>query len=181
MIVAHHLKRVENVSNEDIKWLIEKKCPPLLRAIREKHEIEGNDFLNPSDVHSYLVNNKTLSESMFRGVCGGSILNDKHMDSLLQLLKASNTKTGATFFLKEHVVSIIKLQDDEGKFAYDIIETLPPGTQTRCRDIDALAAALKSHAFRLFQSSDVEKLYEPFNEKEPESHPTVYQVCLQRH
>jgi hypothetical protein len=55
-ILADHLENSENISNEDIRWSIESKCPPLLSAIRQaKHEqIGGNGFLNPADVATKL-------------------------------------------------------------------------------------------------------------------------------
>jgi hypothetical protein len=51
-ILADHLKNSENISNKDIRQLIESKCLPLLSAIcRAKHEqIGGNGFLNPTQL-----------------------------------------------------------------------------------------------------------------------------------
>jgi hypothetical protein len=69
----------------------------------------------------------------------------------LQLLNATNMKTGAALLLFERTCCVLKLRDDGGDFVYDLIETLPvskdKGMRIMCHDIDALAAALKTYAF----------------------------------
>ena len=97
-IVADHLESSENISNEHIRQLIESKCPPLLSAIRAKHEqIEGNGFLNPADVHSYLFDNMILSKSMFWGVCRGNVLNDNHINSLSAIAQSYQHEDWCSF------------------------------------------------------------------------------------
>mmetsp|Transcript_12205 Transcript_12205/g.22196 ORF Transcript_12205/g.22196 Transcript_12205/m.22196 type:complete len:672 (+) Transcript_12205:358-2373(+) len=63
-------------------------------------------------------------------------------------------------------------------FVYDIVESSPPGSRVRCQDIDVVAALLKSHAFKMFQSSDVGKLAVEFNKDTAEDHPAVFQAFV---
>jgi hypothetical protein len=122
---------------------------------------------------------------MFQGTSGGSILDNEHTEAFLRLLEGGSTgdskmkKTAAAFYFHEHVVSIINVQLDDGMFVYDIVESSPPGSRVRCQDIDVVAALLKSHAFKMFQSSDVGKLAPvEFNKDTAKDHPAVFQAFV---
>lgn len=169
--MSRHLNGSGSVSDAAIVNVIDKECPPLLREIRRKLELDGDALIIPSDVHDHLVDRKILSQSKFSGACGGNILDDKHIGEFLRLLEGGETgdhkmkKTGAAFFFHEHVVSIVKVPLGQGKFAYDMVDSMPRlvdsydrnkmmASRTRCYDIDAFETLLKWYACGKFSSSN---------------------------
>lgn len=171
LVVSHHLKSPGSVTNSAIVNVIDKECPPLLRDIRNKLELEGDALIIPSDVHDYLVDRKILIQDKFAGACGGNILDDKHTGEFLQILERgesgnhSERKTGAALFFHEHVVSIVKCPIGRGKFCFDLVDSLPRlvdpndsnklmASRTRCHDLDAFAALLKWYACEKFSPSN---------------------------
>jgi hypothetical protein len=110
-------------------------------------------FLIPSDVHDYLIGNGQLAPEQFVNVTGGNILNDEHLQSLVDILactkhehssdnsssqneskdgdsNSSNNnnprrKLAATLFFHQHVVAILKLRRDDDTAWYDVVDSLP--------------------------------------------------------
>ena len=171
LVVSRHLNSPSNVSDAAIVNVIDKECPPLLREIRKKLELDGDALIIPSDVHDHLVDKKILSQSKFSGACGGNILDDKHIGEFLRLLESGEKgdhmmkRTGAAFFFHEHVVSIVKCPLGGGKFCYDMVDSMPRlvdaydsnklmASRTRCHDLDAFEVLLRWYACGKFSSSN---------------------------
>jgi hypothetical protein len=115
LVVSRHMKSTNSISNINILDVIENESPPLLKEIWKKLGIKGNGFIIPSNVIDDFVDRNILSQSMFQGTSGGSILDNEHTEAFLQLLEGGSTgdakmkKTAAAFYFHEHVVSIIKV------------------------------------------------------------------------
>ena len=91
LVVSHHLKSPGSVSDSTIVNVIDKECPPLLRDIRNKLELEGAALIIPSDVHDYLVDHKILEQEKFAGACGGNILDAAHISEFLKILEGGES------------------------------------------------------------------------------------------
>ncbi|KAL7472772.1 hypothetical protein ACHAXS_013159 [Conticribra weissflogii] len=82
-ILSHQLYGITNVA---INEIIDKRSPPVLRAIRSKLGLNQHALIIPSDVHDYLVDEKILPQEKFVGVCGGNILDEDHTNELIDML-----------------------------------------------------------------------------------------------
>jgi hypothetical protein len=171
LVVSQHLKTPGNVTDGAIVNVIDKECPPLLRDIRNKLELEGDALIIPSDVHDYLVDHKILIQEKFAGACGGNILDELHTNEFLKILSsgengnASDKKTGAALFFHEHVVSIVKCHLGGGKYCFDLVDSMPRlvdpqdsnrlmASRTRCHSLEAFASLLKWYACGKFSPSN---------------------------
>eukprot|EP00577_Skeletonema_sp_RCC1716_P013408 CAMPEP_0113438008 /NCGR_PEP_ID=MMETSP0013_2-20120614/37725_1 /TAXON_ID=2843 ORGANISM="Skeletonema costatum, Strain 1716" /NCGR_SAMPLE_ID=MMETSP0013_2 /ASSEMBLY_ACC=CAM_ASM_000158 /LENGTH=389 /DNA_ID=CAMNT_0000328711 /DNA_START=1 /DNA_END=1170 /DNA_ORIENTATION=+ /assembly_acc=CAM_ASM_000158 len=93
-----------------------------------------DSFIVPSDVHDYLIDTGLLSTSQFVGVCGGSILDDDHIEQFKSTLLLLNDerernrlrgkRLGATFFFAGHVIAF-HLINHEGCHHIELIDSLP--------------------------------------------------------
>lgn len=82
-ILSH---KVYGITNIAINEIIDKRSPPVLRAIRSKLGLNHHALIIPSDVHDYLVDEKILPQEKFVGVCGGNILDADHTKELINML-----------------------------------------------------------------------------------------------
>jgi hypothetical protein len=169
LVVSRHLNSPIAVEDQDIVNVIDSECGPLLREIRGKLSLEGDALIIPSDVHDHLVDKKVLSQKSFVGATGGNLMDRKHLAEFLRLLDSgeknshSQKRTGAALFFREHVVSIVKLRGGNGKWYYDLIDSLPgasdgkgrpQATRTRCRDLMAFEALIRYYASSKFSDSN---------------------------
>lgn len=136
------------MTDSTIESVIDETSPPILSKVRSKLGLPSSALIIPSDVHDYLVDIKVLTQDMFVGVCGGNLLDPKHVEVLLKMLKTgteaaiatsasegngdekkdhdnSHRKIAAALFFHEHVVSILKLTHANGNVWYDLIDSLP--------------------------------------------------------
>jgi hypothetical protein len=168
LCAAAHLNSPMNITNDMIEKIIDESCGPVLRTIRSKLGLGGHALIIPSDVHDHLVDHKILHQEKFRGAAGGNVLDPSHYGEFLKLLtdeppplpnnggqsnhitnNTKNTKAGATFFFREHVISIVKCVDrTTGGVSYDWIDSMPSpswhgrATRTTCADATALTTQL---------------------------------------
>lgn len=170
LVVSRHLKYAPSVPDDGIVDVIDSQCGPLLREIRGKLGLEGDALIIPSDVHDHLVDNKYLSQDGFIGVIGGNIMDPKPVAEFVKMLDQGDEKgsfkekkTGATLFFHEHVVSIVKVPLGNGKFCFDLIDSMPglvdknnrrKATRTRCRDTAAFEALIRWYASSKFSDSN---------------------------
>jgi len=164
LVVSHHLRSRSSVSNDEISNVIDKECGPLLREIRGKLKLNGAALIIPSDVHDHLVDKKILKQDAFIGATGGNIMDRKHLAEFLRLLDSgeknshARCRTGAALFFREHVVSLVKVPAADGKWLFDLIDSLPGGngmaTRTRCHDLVALETMLRHYASSRFSESN---------------------------
>lgn len=113
---------------------VDQETPEILRELRGSLGLTKDAFIIPSDAHDYLIGRQLLSQDQFVNVCGGNILDDEHVNNFVQVLATANGKTdnintvkkiACTLFFHEHVVAIHKLERENDKAWYDIIDSLP--------------------------------------------------------
>lgn len=164
LVVARHLGTTCGVVLPDsaIKEVIDRECGPLLREIRGKLGLEAHSLIIPSDVHDHLVDKHILKQDYFVGATGGNIISDEHMGEFIKLFQ-EKIKAGAALFFHEHVVSIVKQPVGNGKAYYDLVDSMPGGTdsrgnpcatRTRCKDKEALDVLLTWYATKKFSESN---------------------------
>lgn len=114
--------------------VIDTFTPSLLPEVRSNLGLYKDALIIPSDVHSFLIEKELLSSEQFVTVCGGDILNEKHLMAFTDELKSLNEgpnsqyhgrKIAATFFFHEHIISILKLRRSSDEYWYDVIDSLP--------------------------------------------------------
>lgn len=169
-----------SVSNSAVNDIMDKRAPPILQKVRAKLGLNRHALIIPSDVHDYLVDERILPQDKFVGVCGGDILNDRHVGELVHMLvhgkeeNKHNTdgakcekscrkrKVGAALFFREHVISILKVPLGNGVCYYDLIDSLPSArtggmaSRTRCKDLESLKALLRWYASSKFSDSHLD-------------------------
>jgi len=147
LTAIQHLNCHSNLPDAVIETIIDTEAPPILSAVRSKLGLSPDALIVPSDVHDYLVDIGILSQERFVGVCGGNILDDKHLGELLKMLdsrermspSASSSSSGdwievapsrmkkvaAALFFHEHVISILKIVLPKNECWFDIVDSMP--------------------------------------------------------
>uniref|UniRef100_A0A7S4VZU4 USP8 dimerisation domain-containing protein n=1 Tax=Ditylum brightwellii TaxID=49249 RepID=A0A7S4VZU4_9STRA len=178
LVAAHHLSSPgSGIPDMTIESIIDNIAPPILSSVRSKLGLRQDALIVPSDVHDYLVDCKILHQNKFVGVCGGNILDDAHLNELLNMLQSgkclppnapaiptTNEKVAAALFFHEHVISILKLTLSTRECWYDVVDSLPTRTsgasasqccsRTRCKDRTSLELYLKKYACSKFSDSN---------------------------
>ncbi len=126
------------LSDEAISEVIDVHTSEILPKVRKNLGLGKDTFIIPSDVHDFLIEKKFLLQNQFVTVVGGNILNDQHLNELIDALKSSQTpslygkRIGATLFFHEHVIAIhrihrVSIQDDidNSQIWFDLIDSLP--------------------------------------------------------
>ncbi|VEU43879.1 unnamed protein product [Pseudo-nitzschia multistriata] len=194
------------LSERAIAEVIDVETPRVLPSIRKSLGLGRDAFLIPHDAHEALIEKGTMKRDQFVTVCGGNILDGDHLGVLvteLTTLRPGRKKLGATLFFHQHVVAILQLRcfrDQREVVWFDVIDSLPHGrtlrrpsagsgqgaenappnaVRMRCRDVGALAAALRWYACSVF-SSDHKRYIErhPWDETKAGVDPRVFQAFL---
>ena len=126
------------LSDEAIGEVIDVQTPEILPKVRKELGLGKDTFIIPSDVHDFLIEKNFLLQNQFVTVVGGNILNDQHLNELIDALTNSQTtslcgkRIGATLFFQEHVVAIhrihrVSIQHDieNSQIWFDLIDSLP--------------------------------------------------------
>lgn len=109
-----------------IEHVLDEEIPSLLPMIRKNLGLVDCAFLIPSDANEALMEQQLLTEKQFRNVLGGNILDEAHLQTVIdELSKIGDKKIGATFFFHEHVVSILQLRRGKKTVWFDFIDSLP--------------------------------------------------------
>lgn len=193
LVAANHMLRSgsNTIGDDEIVHIIDRVCGPVLRKIRSKLGL-GNThaLLIPSDVHDYLVDSNVLTQEVFEGAAGGNAMDPEHMGEFLKLLavgesgKGNRSKAAATFFFREHVISIVKyLNGNTGQVSYDLIDSLPGSvngysgaTRTECQDLESLQVLLKWYTSRKFSDSNCSYIdSHPWDDSMADFDPRVFQ------
>jgi hypothetical protein len=112
--------------DEVIVEVIDKETPNILPAVRKSLGLVQDAFLIPADAHESLMEQQYMCPEQFLTVCGGNILEEKHLDQLIEQLSSIRPKKmAATFFFHEHVITILQLKRSPQKVWFDIIDSLP--------------------------------------------------------
>ncbi len=125
---------MNGIADEMINQVIDVHTVSVLPEVRRKLSLPRDSFIVPSDVHDYLIDTGLLSTSQFVGVCGGSILDDDHIESFKSTLLLLNDererkrlrgkRLGATFFFAGHVIAFHHI-NHEGSDHIELIDSLP--------------------------------------------------------
>ena len=191
LVAACHLNpRPTPITDGQIDAIIDQECGPILRKIRGKLGLGDHALIIPSDVHDQLVDDNILHQKYFVGVAGGNVMDPEHMGEFLKLLvfgedgKSTYSKAAATFFFREHVISIVKMPIGNGKVEFDLIDSLPGasnggrsvGTRTRCSDSNSLQVLLRWYTSRKFSDSDCSYIdRNEWSDAEADTDPRVFQ------
>ena len=155
------------ISNAAICDIIDKRAPPILSVVRTNLGLGQHALITPSDVHNHLVDEHILPQDKFVGACGGDILDQGHLNELIEMMVNDHTisqesksswkpKVGAALFFREHVVSIIRIPLANGACYFDLIDSLPSAnvggmaSRTRCKDKASFGAMLRWYATSKF-------------------------------
>ena len=187
LVAASHLTtRPAPISDAEINGIIDIQCGPILRKIRGKLGLGGHALIIPSDVHDQLVDDKILHQEYFIGAAGGNVMDPNHMGEFLKLLvrgedgKSEFSKSAATFFFREHVISLVKTPVGKGQCHFDLIDSLPTsegrGSRTRCKDVNSLQVLMRWYTSRKFSPSDCSHIdRNEWNDAMADVDPRVFQ------
>jgi len=97
--------------------------------------------------------------------------------------KQQPKKAGATFFFREHVISIVQVHEHQKPPSYDLIDSLPTlngyGTRTKCSDLKALETLLKYYTTRKFSDSNCNYIdSHKWDENMADFDPRVFQAFV---
>ena len=81
----NHSRRDGSLPDKLINDIIDIQAPTILPNVREKLGLSKDALIIPSDVHDYLMEQSFLSQDQFVGVCGGNILDEKHLDEFMDI------------------------------------------------------------------------------------------------
>ena len=219
LVVAYHLASNEesSLSTDDIQSIMDDIAPDLLIHVRSKLGLGSNALIIPSDVHDYLLELQILQQEQFVGVVGGDILEEDHLQKLIQVFKDQeeeeegyenhNTTTmnpeieskkedgiqtfqkkmAMSFFFHEHVMSILKVKDENGLIRYDWIDSMPHSTpdgglgaiRIQCIDLKALEVLLRWYACDTFTEKDQAWInQQDWDESLCDTDPRVFQAYI---
>jgi hypothetical protein len=156
-------------------------CPPILNRIRAKHALPHGAFIVPADVHDYLFDEGLMDPAIFGGVHGGSVLEDEHIDALIQTLKdfPANDDAAAAFFFHEHVTAVLKSKD-----GYEFVDSLPHspvgmGVRILCTTPATLKVCLQWYCLQKFSPNNQAYIdRNAWNEDRAEVDPRIFQAYV---
>jgi hypothetical protein len=178
LLCVYYFSNVSDFGLPDsvIEHVIDEDTSALLPEVRQNLGLTRDALIIPSDVHDYLLDRGLLLQEQFMTVCGGNILNDIHLNELMNaIVQNEGRKIAATIFFHEHVVAILKIDvPEEGGMWFDLIDSLPYqdtlhpnescisedeeyipyAARIRCTDVEALRATLKWYACSKFNEQD---------------------------
>ena len=109
-----------------IVQVIDEETPNILPKVREDLGLVKDAFIIPSDAHDCLMDQQYMCHEQFVSVCGGNILDESHIQPLVDFLRTTDDKkVAASVFFKEHVITILQLRRTENRVWYDLIDSLP--------------------------------------------------------
>jgi len=126
----------QRIPDSTVASVIDDETPAILPVIRKSLGVSKNAFLIPHDAHEALIESERMSRDQFVTVCGGNILEDRHLGSLIKELSRvlpDGKKLGATYFFHQHVIAILQLRgdaaadgdDDDETVSFDVIDSFP--------------------------------------------------------
>lgn len=187
-VASKHLETHGGVTDAHLSNIIDRECVPLLRTIRNKLDLNGSSLIIPSDVHDHMVDHKLLFQHKFVGAVGGNIVDPEHLGGLFNLLqgepgKTQHFKAAATFFFREHVISIVKFPTSPTEAIYDIVDSLPTcngrASRTRCMSLDALIVQMEWYSSHKFSDSNCNYIERNrWNDSMADFDPRVFQAFV---
>jgi hypothetical protein len=143
LLCIHHFHNNDNDNNDDnydddqvlpdpglpdavIMQVIDEETPNILPKVREELGLKKDAFIIPSDAHDCLMEQHYMCEEQFVSVCGGNVLDETHIQPLVDALKTCGPKKlAASFFFHEHVITILQLKRSATEVWYDVLDSLP--------------------------------------------------------
>lgn len=112
--------------DQAIVQVIDEETPNILPLVRQSLGLVKDAFLIPADAHDSLISQQYMCHEQFLTVCGGNILEEKHLQAFLdQISKVGPKKLAASFFFHEHVITILQLRRSSDSAWFDVIDSLP--------------------------------------------------------
>jgi hypothetical protein len=187
-VASKHLETHGGVTDAHLTTIIDRDCVPLLRTIRSKLDLNGDSLIIPSDVHDHMVDHNLLFQHKFVGACGGNIVDPEHLRELFTLLngepgKTQHLKAAATFFFREHVISIVKFPTSPTEAIYDMVDSLPTyngqASRTRCMSLDDLIVQMEWYSSHKFSDSNITYIERnSWNDSMADFDPRVFQAFV---
>lgn len=130
LCIHHFLNESKNpddgLPDEAIVQVIDEETPNILPLVRQNLGLVKDAFLIPADANESLMQQHYMCQEQFLTVCGGNILDEKHLQPFLdQLNVAGPKKMAASFFFHEHVITILQLRRGSDSVWFDVIDSLP--------------------------------------------------------
>ncbi len=131
LLCIHHFLNESSIPDpglpdQAIVQVIDEETPNILPLVRQSLGVVKDAFLIPSDAHDSLMQQHYICQEQFLTVCGGNILEQDHLQSLLeQLSVVGPKKLAASLFFHEHVITILQLRRGPKSVWFDVIDSLP--------------------------------------------------------
>jgi hypothetical protein len=131
LLCIHHFHNEQMIPDpglpdQIIVEVLDEETPNILPMVRKQLGLVQDAFLIPADAHESLMEQQYMSQEQFLSVCGGNIMEEEHLISLVkQLSEVGEKKLAATFFFHEHVITILQLRRSKDVIWFDIIDSLP--------------------------------------------------------
>jgi hypothetical protein len=133
LLCIHHFHNEQfipdpGLPDQIIVEVLDEETPNILPMVRKQLGLVQDAFLIPADAHEILMEQQYMCQEQFLSVCGGNIMEEEHLISLVkQLCEVGEKKLAATFFFHEHVITILQLRRSKDKDViwFDIIDSLP--------------------------------------------------------
>lgn len=131
LLCIHHFLYESSIPDaglpdQAIVQVIDEETPNILPIVRQSLGLVKDAFLIPADAHESLISQQYMCHEQFLTVCGGNILEEKHLQEFLdQIGKVGPKKLAASFFFHEHVITILQLRRSTESAWFDVIDSLP--------------------------------------------------------
>lgn len=150
------------ISDDEVKTIIDRDAATLAAAIRAEYRIGNASNMTTSDIYSYLIRQRVLSQAHSPEEIGGNIMQDLgKLERILGMDGPGNiamckfvsifaysypTIIGTThchcslfpiiaIYFKEHFIVVLRtFNEDDNQFVYDFIEPLATNNGNACRE-----------------------------------------------
>jgi hypothetical protein len=148
LLCIHHFHNEQiipdpGLPDQVIVEVIDDETPTILPRVRERLGLSKDAFLIPVDAHDSLMEEQYMCQEQFVTVCGGNLLDETHLQCLIDdISKIGSKKLAATLFFHDHVITILQLQRSSTEVWFDVLDSLPhEETLTRQQDMSEMSQA----------------------------------------
>jgi hypothetical protein len=138
-----HIIPDPGLPDQVIVEVIDEETPTILPRVRERLGLSKDAFLIPVDAHDSLMEEQYMCQEQFVTVCGGNLLDETHLQSLMEAIsKIGPKKLAATLFFHDHVITILQLRRSSTEVWFDVVDSLPhEETLTRQENMSEMSQA----------------------------------------
>lgn len=148
LLCIHHFHNEQiipdrGLPDQIIVEVIDEETPTILPRVRERLGLSKDAFLIPVDAHDCLMEEQYMCQEQFVTVCGGNLLDETHLQSLMdEVSKIGPKKLAATVFFHDHVITILQLRRSSTEVWFDVLDSLPhEETLTKQQDMSEMSQA----------------------------------------